>query len=158
MHHCHPFHLLFSPFSTPSLTSLSLSDVRLLEKRLLGNDCSHFSSALSIHSPHPSPDGWLRTRHNSSFLAAVLPAPLRCPAGHCAVVWQESYVTSYVRNRALLLRPWEFLRTQNDLFRILGRFISAVKLKFDEYWLNFTIKYFVWQTGSVILAENHEAK
>lgn len=60
VHHCHPFHPLFSPFSTPSLASLSLSDVRLLEERLLGNDCSHFSSALSLFILliHPQTDGW----------------------------------------------------------------------------------------------------
>lgn len=73
VHHCHPFHLLFSPFSTPSLSSLSSvfewcssawreTSREWLQPLLL--------CVLSIHSPHPSPDGWLRTRHISSSSAA----------------------------------------------------------------------------------------
>lgn len=73
VHHCHHFHLLFSPLSSPSLSSLtSVSEWcptawretsrKWLQPLLL---CT-----LSIHSPHPSPDGWLGTRHSSSSSAA----------------------------------------------------------------------------------------
>lgn len=73
VHHCHPFHLLFSPFSALSLSSLASvfewcssawreTSRERLQPLLL---CAH-----SIHSAHPSPDGWLRTRHISSSSAA----------------------------------------------------------------------------------------
>lgn len=73
VHHCHPFHLLFSPFSAPSLSSLaSVSEWCSSAWRQTSREWLQplLLCVLSFHSPHPSPDRRLRKRHLSSSFAA----------------------------------------------------------------------------------------
>lgn len=121
VHHCHLFHVSFSAFSAPSLSSLaslSLSDVCPLGERLLGNDCSHFSARLSIHSLHLSSDSWPGSRLISGFLCPVLPALLKHHRSSSCCLAQAAYrchrqTSSYVQyvfllkvRKAALIRPW----------------------------------------------------
>lgn len=94
---------------------------------------------------------------------APLQLPQRRPASSsampcrslcCCLAWVLCYILC--RKQGLVAQPLGVFTHTNRCFHKLSHFLSVIKLKFDEYWLNFTIKCCASQTGPVIPAENHE--
>lgn len=97
VHHCHPFHLLFSPFSAPSLSSLaSVSEWCLSARRQTSREWLQPLLLCVLFYSFPS---------SIPRRTAEEEAPLRllCSAlqDTAAVVWHEAHAAAFCRKRGL---------------------------------------------------------